>query len=454
MPTIHGMLSMARRALMAQQAAMSVASNNIANVNTEGYARRRAEFQPTRAERTAFGIFGTGVDLASVRSLRDPFIDQQFRRGLSDFGQYNTGQRQLQLIENVLGELGETGISNALDRFWNAWHDLSADPTTAAGRSVVRETANSLVARFADVDKKLTDKTDQINNEISATVYRVNSVVEEIAQLNREFLQHGVATHQLDDRRSILLDELARLTGARYRQEDNGSVTLFIGNVPMVENGDHRAFDFVKDNTGAFQIVLANSNDQPVRLTGGEVGALIEIRDSEIPALRAQLDDVVKTLAREVNRIHRDGHGLQGSQGVNFFDPATSGIDNFALNAEILDNANNIAASADGQPGNNEIALAIAELEHTAVTSDGYSISEAYRSTAAWLGTRVAEMDMRAEGTRLSLNQMAAWRDSVSGVSLDEEMAELVRFQHAFNASAKVVRLIDNVMDTIINLKI
>lgn len=453
MPSIVSTLSLARRALLAQQGAMAVAGNNIANVNTPGYARRRAVLQTTPGLTTMNGYFGGGVDLTNVRSLRDVFIEQQFRRELGQSGWHDSGQQQLEMIEMAIGDLGDTGLGAVFDRFWNSWHDLAADPTSTGARSIVRETGRSVVTRLRTVNRNLTEQEGLIKGRITSKIDRINEITSEIAELNRYFVRSGVnVSNELDDRRTVLLDELSRIAGAEYRIEENGLVSVFIGGVTLVERTANRVIEY--GNAGEqINLTIAGGNEEPFEIFNGEIGALQGVIEDEITEVRRRLDELAVTLASEVNRVHRNGYGLDEISNRNFFDPAVTGIADLAIDDEIESNLSAIAASANGVSGDNQVALAIAELQDSrAIANGNQTMGDALRATVAWIGARVAESEVNAEGSRLVLDQLAAWRDSVSAVSIDEEMAEMVKLQHAYTAAAKIVNTVNSMFDTIFSI--
>ncbi len=451
MPTISSILSLAKRSLLANQGAMSVASDNVSNVNSPGYARRRADLRSAQTQDTPYGGLGSGVELFGVNSLRDPFIEEQLRRELGDEGWFDTGQKQLDIIEGLLGEIGETGMSNIFSRFWNAWHDLANDPTSTAARTALRETTSTLIGGFRNTGEQLAFRAEQIDADIAAKASRVNELAGELAQLNHEFSRARETPMSLEDRRTQILDEMARLADIQYRIGNNGMVSVFIDGAAIVMGTDCQTIAVREGSGGKAALFIAEASDRPLGISGGEIGALFSVRDGELNELRERLDELARTLATEVNRIHSTGYSLEGQTGINFFDPETTGMDDIALSDEIERDAGLIAASADGLPGDNRTALAIAELENANLMNGGReTIDQAYGSITAWFGSRVAEHGLRAEGAGLALEHMETWRESVSGVSLDEEMAQLIRFQHAFNASAKLVGAADTMLQAII----
>lgn len=450
MPTLLSTLSLAKRALQAQQGAMTVVGSNVANVNTPGYARRRAELESTPGALYENGRLGAGVDLRSIRALRDPFVDAQYRRELGNSNRLQTENQQLGLVETSLGGLGDDSLDAVLTKFWNAWQDLANDPVSTGLRGVVRESARSLINRFQNVARSLKEQETSVHNSISSKIARVNVITREIAQMNKSAGRGFERQDELSDRMTLLLDELAGLAGADYRIDQNGSVTLYIGGVAVVEGTMQRTLEYNPDaDQGA---VVKVSEGGEATIAGGEIAALNDTVRTEISYLQHRLDEIAVNLAQSVNRLHRQGYNLDGTAGGDFFNPNTTGIDNIALSEGVERNVRSIAASATGESGDNQMALAIAELVDEPLLG-AQSLGEALRDMISVFGSRVQEVNVQSEGAQLAVSQIAAWRDSVSGVSLDEEMTEMIKFQHAYNAAAKIITIMNQMMETLVNMQ-
>ncbi len=451
MPTINSTLSLAKRALLAHQGAMGTSADNVANVNTPGYARKSVDLRPSPGLHTMLGAFGGGVDLLGVRGERDRFIDRQVRAAMGEAGRYQTGQQQLQMVEEILGEINDAGLSNALDQFWNGWHDLANDPGSMSSRYALRESAARLVNIFNNMDRRLNQRIDDINDEITVKVSEINSITRELASLNRDLAVADGNAPELIDRRSLLLDQLAILADTDYRVADNGVVSVFLDGASLVMDDKVQILGTEPVGDGAVRLVITDAAPRGIEVRGGEIGALFDVRVGEIAELHGRLDRLATTLAGGINAVHTNGYGLNGSTGVQFFDPETTGIGDIALDRRIEEDAARIAASTDGNPGDNRLALTIAELEHNAVLNDGTeTIGQALSSINSWFGATVAQAGIMAEGADAALDQSVIWRESVSGVSLDEEMAQLIQYQLAFNASAKLVGMVDTMLEQIL----
>ncbi|MFH0765768.1 MAG: flagellar hook-associated protein FlgK [Calditrichota bacterium] len=450
MSNILSTLSLARRALLAQQGAMTVVGSNVANVNTPGYARRRAELESAPGASSEFGLLGAGVDLARVRTLRDPFIEDQFRRELSNSNRLQIEYQQLGLVETSLGGLGDDSLDAVLGKFWNAWQDLANDPTSSGQRGVVRESARSLINRFQNIDRSLREQEKSVNSSISSKIERVNVITKEIANLNQTAGRGSRRGDEADDRRTVLLDELVGLTGAEYKIDQNGAAAVYIGGIAVVEGTLNRPLEYNSnaDKGSAFGTVGGVN----IEIAGGEIAALQGTIKGEISSLHQRLDEVASGLMQAVNRLHRQGYGLDGNPAGDFFDPATTGISDIALSDSVEKDVRSIAASANGEVGDNRLALAIAELADQPIVG-GRTLGEALRDTISVFGSRVQEAEVQSEGAQLAVSQIAAWRDSVSGVSLDEEMTDMIKYQHAYNAAAKMITTMNQMMETLVNMQ-
>lgn len=452
MPTINSTLSLAKGALLTHQGAMGTASDNVANVNTEGFSRRRARMTPSPTITTTEGRFGQGVYIDGIEALRDQFVERQVRDALGDSGWFDAGNQQLMITEEIVSDLSENGLGGALDNFWNAWHELAADPSSMGARNNLRERADALTNHFNRTDEKITDQIQRIDDNIKAKVNRLNAVTRQLADLNVEIGRAQQAA-DLEDRRGLLIDELSTLADVEYRLEENGAVVVYLDGKALVMHDNVNEVETSGGNGGnPVYLTIPSVSDERVEVNGGEIGALINVRDGEIATLREKLDEIASTLAGQVNEVHRDGYNLNGESNIFFFDPNVSGMGDIRLSTEILNGVENIAASGDGSQGDNSIALRIAELENQNVMENGETIREAYQSTSSWFGTVVSEAQIAYDSSNLSLQQANAWRESVSGVSLDEEMAELIRFQHAFNAAAKVIGGANKMLEAVINI--
>ncbi|MBM3328382.1 MAG: flagellar hook-associated protein FlgK [Calditrichaeota bacterium] len=452
MPSVNATLAMARRALLAQQAAIQVTGDNIANAATSGYARRRAELRESLVIMDQPGIgFGSGVDIAAVRPLRDLFIEQQVQRARGDAGRFAAAGQQLRVIEAAVGDLGEAGLMGALDRFFSAWNDLARDPASSAPRTIVREAGRSLTDTFNALDRRLEEQSLLLDRETAARIERLNILAEQLARANVTAIQAGTGD-QLDDDRVRLLDEIAALSGATYRLEEGGSITVRIGNAILVQGESVRRLEQNFSTEGRASEGLTASGNA-VQFTTGEIAGLFTVREDDIVQLRERLDSIASSLVTALNDLHFAGYGLRDSTGVAFFDPSATGAGDIRLSAAVLADHRVIAASLEGDPGDNRLALAIADLETSPIWDNSRAtLGEGIRETLAALGARINDNEIFNAAAEGALTQAEGWRDSVSGVSVDEEMTNLIRYENGFRAAAKLVSTVEKMLDTILGM--
>jgi flagellar hook-associated protein 1 FlgK len=420
------------RGLLAHQQAIDTTSHNVANANTEGYSRQEAVLAPTDALQIVSGTngsahIGTGVTVQDFRRIRDGFLDLQYRAQNMQVGDQQTRSTQLDQVELALAEPGENGIADQLTKFWNGWADVSNSPDDVAARQALIDQAKNLAAAFKTVDGQLTTVKMQASAEFAALTGAagdVPAIANEIAQLNaaiKQFTSNGDAPNDLMDRRDQLLDKLSKLAQV--------SVTDLGGGTIRVDLGD-AALPLVNDTTVTWP--------QALSAPGGKLGALIDITKAggTIDSYRAELNNVVKTLADSVNGLHNPG-----GTGTNFFTYAAGAeAGSLAVNVTTA----TVKTSTSGAAGANDVALAIAGLR-------GGTGDKLYTGFVTRIGGDLKNAQRAEANATVLLNSIDDRRQSTSGVSMDEEMTNLVRFQRGYQASARTMSTMDQMLDTLIN---
>src|SRR3954451_8212305 len=333
------------RGLLAHQQAIDTTSHNVANANTEGYSRQEAVMDPTEAYQVITGTgnvahLGTGVTVEGYRRIRDSFLDLQYRAQAMQVGDQETRSTQLDRVALVLAEPGDNGISSQLAQFWNGWADLSNSPDDIAARQALIDQAKNLAASFKSVDTQLTTVKSQATAEYTALTGAggdVISTANEIATLNaaiKQFTANGDSPNDMMDRRDLLLDKLSKLGQVRTVDLGNGSIEVDFGGA---------ATALVDDTTVTWPKALT--------APGGKLGALIDITKTggTIDSYRADLNNVVKTLADAVNALHNPG-----GTGTNFF-TYTAGAEAGSLSVNVT--TATVKTSTSGAAGANDVAL-------------------------------------------------------------------------------------------------
>ncbi len=458
MSDVIRILDIARRALQAHQSAMNIASNNIANVNTDGYSRQRVNLSSARGIITPQGILGAGVNVGSVERIRDKFIDDQLTQERPFLQQYQFKSDALQFLEQVFNEPSDLGLVKNMEDFFDAFSDLANDPENSATRTAVREKGITLANGFNRIHRQLSDYQQKVNSELSRGVDEVNQLTEQIASLNKQIVDAEVGGNQaptLRDSRDLLIDKLSELVDVRTSESDNGAINVSVAGRFVVVSGEAHKLQAKIQNAGdnGPTIVFENGG-QVAKISNGKIKGMLDVRDKNIPAYLDELDQLAVGFAEGVNELHSGGFNLDGTTGINFFDPGVSGAGNIRVDTAILNDANLIAAAGvAGEPGNNAVALAISDLRNAPSMNQGqFTFGDFYGSLLSTVGAQTQEAEFLKSSYELTVEKLELTRESVSGVSLDEEMTNLIEAQQAFTAASRVVTTIDEMTNTILNM--
>ena len=446
-----------RRALLAQQYSLNLTGHNIANVNTPGYTRQQAIMTSTRPFCSANGIFGTGVDVVTVRHLRSVFLDEQYRQETQNLGKWQTLANSWGQIETIYTEPSDTGFSAVLDNFWNSWQDLAASPDDQAARVAVREQATLLVNSFHQFSNQLKDYQKSLNNDIANRVGEINRIARQIADLNQSISTSeltGNTANDLRDRRDLLIDQLSQYVNVQVIEQPSGSATVQIDAMTIVERNEVFELETTVEEKGINvnnKIQFKDSKVLP-EITSGELAGLLDVLDNIVPDRVNELNQMAVSLVKSLNEIHRRGTGLDGISGRDFFDPTTTGAEDIEIDEKVLENVSNMAASGNGQRGDNSIATRIAALRSDLTMNGGTAtFGDYYNSVVGIIGVRSKEASNAAANQQTLLNNIEENRQSLEGVSLDEETANLIKYQHAYEAAARVITTMDEALNTVIN---
>lgn len=440
--SFHG-IGIANSALRNLQRALDVTGHNIANVNNRGYTRQVVEFQnadPTSFFANGAHALGNGVGIASVNRIRDLFLDSRRAGASGDFGRSSTLASSLQGLEGVLNEPGSQGVSAALNRLFDAFSGLAANPGDPAKQMEVQQAGRALASRLRGAHADATTLQSQLGSQADATIGRANELAATIANLNREITARaaeGQTPNDLLDLRDTAFEELSGLINADSVRNGDGSMSVFVGGFPLVEGADARSLPKTWDaSTGTL-----TGDGVRVQVTNGRLAGLF----GGIDAARnyaTQLDQVASALREGINDLHRTGVALDGTTGLNFF--SGTGAGDMALAPEIASDASKIASGTTGKRGDGDLASAMAAFRETALTGlGGRTIEGFYRDVAARIGTDAAGATDEAEIRRSVLDQVDAQKMAVSGVSLDEEMANMLQLQRSYQAAAKTLSMFD-----------
>jgi flagellar hook-associated protein 1 FlgK len=440
-----------KSALLAAKRAMDVTSHNVANASTPGYSRQDVLLEPL-IQREA-QISGAGVRVAQIIRLRDAFIDAVLRNETAEKASFSVQKDVMDNIQVGVAEPSTNSIRSAIEGFWSAWHELSADPTLVSARASLMERGRSLVDMFRQMDGQMDSLAVDAQANIEANVNRVNTLSERVVALNLEIsraLARQEPVSDLLDKRDVLLDEIAEVTGATVSRLDDRtqSVKVSVDGFPIVDGSSiYKLSVAYPGGDTEFRWTDGAGGSQVIEAMGGRLGGLKAARDDLVGSFRQDLEGMFRDLVDNANTQHALGYAMDGTQTGDFFtvgDPADY-LGSVQVSAAIISDPSRIAASfsaTDNLDGRN--ALAIADLlENDPV--------DRWIGIIGRIGAVGQKIQSGFETEELLVKEIQNRKDSISGVSIDEEVANLVREQHAFNAASRLITTADEMMDTIIN---
>jgi len=470
MAKIHGVLDVGRRGMLLSQTAMQTTSHNITNRTTEGYSVQRVEqtTNPTIGE----GNFrmGTGAKLSAITRMNNPWIEKQLEKENSTFSQIEQKVAGLSRLEAAVNEQSVKGLSDNIGNFFNAFREIANNPESAVSRTQVREAAVNLVAGFQNARKQISDVTADMNKSIEYNIGEVNAIAKELSTINQKIQDIEVGGHNIAnderDHRDLLLKKLSEKIDIHYAEDKStGMINVTAGsNAILVAGTTFNQLKTAETSDGKVNVynelskggTLVDISDQ---VKSGKVGAAFEVRDGTTAQLLSHLEDLAYNIASEVNKAHVEGFDQYGSTGFSFFETKDKtqpfSINNFQLSDRIVENVSRIAvASKPNAPGDNTVANVINNLQSRPFMEDGkYTFDDFYNSKVSEIGILTQRANSSFDSQRNTVDQLKNIRESLSGVNMDEEAAKMIEYQKSFEASARLIKTADEMMDTVLNLK-
>ena len=455
-------LDTAVKALRAHQVAVDTAAHNIANANTPGFSRQRVLLRPIGIDGSdhfgrdsLLGRVGFGVDAHDVNRVRDIFMDFQARQAISNHAQFDSQATALGRAELAFNEPSDDGLAVVFNQFWNGFQDLANDPESSAARTSIANAAITLAGRLRRSSTDLSSQRADVDRQVAGTGDTINAAAGEIAALNFQVKQVELAgdrANDLRDRRDLALDNLSRVVGISYVEQQDKTVTVYIGSHELVSGNMAQQVAAIPDtaNPGNTAIVFA-ADQEPVAAASGELRGLLDVRDTQLPGVVAKLNTLTAAFITQLNTLHATGFGLDNTTGLPFFTGTNaSDID---VNPLLISNPEKIgAASVMSAAGDGSHALALADLRHALTMATGtQTFEQYYTNTVGVLGADINRAKGLAQSGDLLEKHIDGLRQSVQGVNIDEEVVSLTQSQKAYQAAAHVISVIDSMLDTLIN---
>lgn len=482
------LLKIGQSGLFAAKQSMSTTSHNIANANTDGYSRQEVRTENSITLPEGDYVLGTGVEIQSIKRSHDELVEKKLNTSITNH-KFNE-ERTLQLghVEEIFNEINSEGMNKIMNRFFNSFRELSNQPENETVRNVVKENAKIVVGDFHRIQANLDDVRGSINKKLTLAINEINGLANTIGKLNKEInIQEvsGGMANDLRDQRDRAIRTLTEFFPIQTYTDNEGQFVVNIEGVGSIVAGG-----LVQELTvgaavnkgetsadkGDIQVYFASRPGVPMteKVKGGTLGALIKTRNEEVVGLEKQIDELAHGLVLATNAIHRrgfanhpvpvDAEGIpipnaaqKQVTGINFFKEPLDlkrAAEYITLSDEVEADANNIAAALEAnKPGDNRVALAISKLQHEKVLAGGNAtFEEQYLKSVGNIGLQAGKSKIDEEQSHGILAQAKSFKERLAGVSLDEEAANMVRYQNAYEASAKVIKASDEMFRAVLNL--
>ncbi len=478
------LMEISKSGLMSSSQLLKTTGHNVSNVNTEGYSRQMARQASSRPVPMGNVVLGSGSYVKSVGRIHNEFIERKINLASSDQAFFAERYKQLSVLDEFFNEINSEGVAQMMNNFFNSFRELSAQPENKSLRSLVRDTAVLMIREFHNKTELLNDSIEDYNRIFTESISDANSLMHNIGQLNVKILeletQNG-ETGDMRDERDLYLRELSTIMETHTYTDEHGH---FIVSSPgigvLVSAAEVRPFNLGYMPDGEeMKVLYPNSKDVFMEkiqvsdgLKNGKIAAVIKTRKEELVEIKSELNELAFALASIVNSIHEKGYinanaplDEQGNPidkekytGVSFFKIPKNIFEvaeKIELSDEIKSSSDYISTASNiNKPGDNSVALAISKLSHTKILNGSTkTLEEKYLEMVGKLSLSTSKAKMDMEQNEGLLAQFNAIKQRISGVSLDEETSNLIRFQHAYDASARVMRAAQETMDTVLNIK-
>ena len=440
------------QALTAQQGGINVTTNNIANANTPGYSRQVPVFEETVPSIEGNIVYGNGVELTKFQSVRDELLDLRIQEETSQKSSADSQANATQQIQQLFTTTGQD-IGSQISALFTSMSQLSADPANLTLRMGMISAGQNLATSFHTTVSRLSQIQSGLDASVGQSVGEINQLTQQIADLNTQLVSlqaGGDDGGTVKDQQTELIRQLSEITGISVIQTERGlSVTTGNGTA-LVVGGQAFSLQAAVGSDG-FQHISAQGQDITSSLTEGSLGGTLAVRDQTVPGIVGQLDTLAYDFATSFNAAHQQGLDLNGKAGGEFFTPPTAVAGAAAqFNVAITDPAA-IAASSDGSAGSNGNLTQLLGLESSALPS-GQTPTDSYSTIVFKVGTAASNAQAESDASATSLQQLSDQRSALSGVSINEESVNLIRYQQAFEAAARVITTIDQLNEVALNM--
>ncbi len=465
-----GTIEMARSSLQVAQQGVQLAGHNLANAANPAYARQRLHIESAQTIPTTQGNEGTGATVTGFDQIRDKILDNSIIFEDSITSSLEEKERSLVQMESYLGQnidrqtaagssgtVGSSsgtqyGLAEGMSEFFNAVQSLSIAPTSTADRQVLILKGQQLASKFNDVDSRLGFLRNRLNEDIPAEVGEINTLLEQISEVSSDIkrCETGlVRANELRDRRQEKLEALAKLTDIQITETDSFDVSM--NGVAMISDSVLvDSFKAVADDAGMYQVRSTVTNNV-IGLSAGKLKGTLDARDISLVTLRGRINTLSTNLITEVNAVHTTGVALDGTTGRNFF--TGTNASNIGVNTVLTNDPRLIQISGNGDPGDNAAGLNLARLVGRTIAGLGNrTFADNYNVTVTNFGQELSDVKTKLADQGALTQMLVSQRESISGVSMDDEMTHLITFQRAYQASSRLITILDELLNETIRM--
>ncbi len=442
------------RSLANFETGLANVSNNVANVNTPGYTRKRVLMAPSDPIRLPIGALGTGADVIRIESVRDSFLDRRLVTELQNRGYFEGQQFGLAQVEARLYSSEDSGIAAQITKFFNSFSELSADAASPPLRQNVLAEATRLTREFAIAADGLGATRNDNRQLIRDSVDRINQLADEIAELNQQILPYSIGGQDpgsLKDQQQRLMNEMAELVDFNTVVDEAGLVQLTTrSGRPIVNQGN--TFEFTVDETPAGADIFLAGEHVTDEIQAGKLGGYLELDRNTLPAFMQELNDLAEEFAIQVNTLHTGGVDLDGAVGQPLFSFVPGGAAS-SLQVTLTDYREVAAAAPGGGVGDATVAQQIVDLQDQVFASlDGDTFGGYYSQIVFRAGLEGRDIGASLNTQSVIVDQLEQQINSVSGVSLDEEAVDLLQLQRSYQAGARLISVVDGLLEETMNM--
>ena len=463
MSGLTDVLNLGKNSLATHQTLIDVTGNNIANVNTDGYSRQSVDLGTVPALNFRGFQIGRGVTANNIQRAEDTFLSRQILDKNAALGEQSAQATPLAELETIFN-IGDNNLTAKIDQFFDSWEQLSVTPDGSVERDSALQNGTLLTDSFHTMSRDLADLSQQVDSSLTSNLDEINLKLQQVAEYNQRITTiegSGVNANADRDGRDALLEDLSYSLGIQSYENKDGSVNVQLPTgLPLVNGTQAFSLESTATATGSALQLNLGSTTRPVdsNSLGGKFKGLLYLRDEFIPQVRNDLDQLAYSLATEVNTVHAGGTGLDGSTGVSFFSLSLTGATDpwtgAAASIEVaLTDSDQVAAGQSTTAGDNRNSLLMADLKNSKVIGGTHSFGTFYAKMASDIGIESAQNQLSVSGLEDTMLQLENLLDSKVGVSLEEEMINLIQYQRGFEASAKLLTTVDEMMDTVLSIK-